>query len=271
MVGVSWIFYALAALPFAYAALWLFYRCFGEKIAFPAPKPSYKFDAGKGFVSMPTDGGAPTVGLWFPKAGARRTLLYSHGNGEDLGEIRPILKAWTMFGFNVLGYDYAGYGRTGGKPSAKGLYASADAAWNWLVDTQKIAPETIIVLGFSMGGAAASYLAAVHHPRALVLVGAFASALHVVLPINPFPWVHFLDNRAFLRTVQCPVYLLHGTRDRIVPVRNAHMNFKAIRAPKWLAIVRGAGHYRIPELAPDRYWFGVESFAETLRAENSDA
>ena len=270
-VVAMWAFlFVLAGIAAVYVLLYAIVRIFGERIAFPAPKARYAFDASGGYVWLDTPEKIRLAGIWLPFEGADYTLLYSHGNGEDIGEIRERLESFRKLGFNVFCYDYPGYGRSEGKPSESGLYMAAESAWNYLTLQRGIAPKNIAVLGYSMGSAAACYLASKHEVRALVVVGGFATALHAVLPRNIFPWVHMLDNEHRIGQVKCPVYLLHGTCDRIVPFRNGKRLYAAAKQPKYFARVHGAGHYSIPEKAPDRYWEGIARFVRTLEAEDSD-
>ncbi len=264
------LFYAVVALAAVYLLAYLVLRAMGERIAFPAPRASYVFKPDEGFVWLKAAGGVRLAALWLPCAEAQYTLLYSHGNGEDLGEIRPRLEEFCKRGFNVLAYEYPGYGRSEGRPSVDGLYAAADAAWEYLTWEKGVLPNDIAVMGYSMGGAAACHLASTYRPRALILMGAFATALHAIVPKNIFPWVRMLDNERRIARAHCPVYMLHGTRDRVVPFRNGKRLYAAAGQPKYFARVRGAGHYSIPDKAPDRYWDGITHFIRTLQAEDSD-
>ena len=247
----------------------LVYRL-GERIAFPAPKASYVLDERAGFVRLETREGVPIAGLWLENPQAQHTLLYSHGNGEDIGEILPLLKDFHARGFSVMAYDYTGYGRSGGKPGEQGLYAAADAAWDFLTADKKIPEMDIALIGCSMGGSAACYLAQKYTARAMVLVWAFASPLEAVFAFNFVPWHKWLNNRARIARARCPVYLLHGTRDGVTRFSNSVKLHAAAREPKYFARVRGAGHYDIAEKSPERYWDGIRRFIGTLEAENSD-
>lgn len=248
----------------AYALLCLFAYLFADRIAFPAPKPSYSFDPKRGYVMLKTSDGENICALWLENPKAENTILYSHGNGEDIGEIRPFLEVLRQSGFNVLAYDYCGYGQSGGRPGAAKVYPSAEAAWNHLVIDRKISPSNIAVWGYSMGSSAATWLAASKNPRALVIVGGFASAFHAVLPANILPW-EMLNNERLIKGAACPVMIIHGTKDRVVPFRNAKRLISAANEPKRLYEIENAGHYNIPELAEKIFYEGTKAFVETLK------
>lgn len=92
---------------------------------------------------------------------ARVTLLFSHGNAEDLGMIYDWLVVLSLeLRVNVLAYDYEGYGRAGGSPCERGCFAAIDAAYAYLVDGLSVPPSNIVLYGRSLGTGPSLYLAA---------------------------------------------------------------------------------------------------------------
>ena len=79
---------------------------------------------------------------YLPNPEARYTLLYSHGNGEDMGDDLPILEEYRRAGFAVFAYDYNGYGASGGRPSEAAVYRDVEAAFDFLTGTLQVPPET---------------------------------------------------------------------------------------------------------------------------------
>lgn len=160
---------------------------------------------------------APVAGVWSPVPGATRAVLFSHGNGEDLRYVHARLAAFNRLGLSALAWDYPGYGRTPGKPSEKTVYAAAETAFRHLVEERGFAPSNIVVCGYSIGSGPSCYLAEKHPDvGALLLLAPFKSAVRVVtrirlLPFDPFP------NLARLARTRCPVLVLHGTADRLIP------------------------------------------------------
>lgn len=254
------IFFILGA---AYLSILFIAYFFADKIAFPAPKASYSFSFSKDLVSFQTASGEKLCGLWLPNEDAQYTILYSHGNGEDLGEIADTLYKLKAQGFSVLGYDYCGYGQSEGAPSSAMIPLCADAAWDFLAKEKNIASENIVIYGYSMGSAASSYLAANKNPRALVLLCGFAKAICAILPVDVLPW-DFLNNEKFISQIKCPVLIVHGNKDVVVNVRNAKRLHAAANSKKYMAIVDGAGHYNIPKLAPKIYYHGIRDFINSL-------
>jgi fermentation-respiration switch protein FrsA (DUF1100 family) len=82
---------------------------------------------------------------------ARATALYCHGNGGNMSHCLSRISLLRKLGFNVLLFDYRGYGRSEGTPSEEGLYRDARAAWNWLVDEKEVPSDEIVLWGHSLG------------------------------------------------------------------------------------------------------------------------
>lgn len=187
-----------------------------NRMMFHPPSPPYG-DL-PGLVWLPVDEKAdPVAGLWSPAPGARRAILFSHGNAEDLRHYGRFLQRLNGLGYSALSYDYPGYGRSGGEPTERGAYRAAEAAWRYLADEQGIAPTNIIIAGFSIGTGPACRLARDHPDAAgLVLFAPFTSAIRVVtgirlLPYDPFP------NLANVKHTSCRMAVVHGTADDVIP------------------------------------------------------
>ncbi|MBO6101644.1 MAG: alpha/beta hydrolase [Opitutales bacterium] len=257
------LFWTAAPLAAAYALLALFAKIFAEKIAYPAPKPSYTLEELDGARLIETSLGEKICALFLESPGSKNLVIYSHGNGEDLLEILPRLEQIRSLGLNVLAYDYFGYGASEGKMSSKKMPAITEAVWSRAI-ALGFKPENITVMGYSMGSAAAVLLAAEKNPKALIVSSGFASAFRAVFPKNPLPW-DILKNADLIKRAKCPVLIIHGTRDRIVPFWNAKILLKSAGEPKYFIVVRGAGHYNVWKLQSGAYFGAVKNFAENAR------
>lgn len=169
---------------------------------------------------------APVAGVWMPVEGARRAVLFSHGNAEDLRYIHSRLAHFNRLGLSALAYDYPGYGRTPGKPTEASVYAAAETAFRHLTDDCGFAESNIVVVGYSIGSGPSCYLAERHDVGGLLLYAPFKSAVRVVtqvriLPFDPFP------NLARIPRTRCPVLVFHGTADQVVPFRHGRAVAKA--------------------------------------------
>ncbi|MDX2226150.1 MAG: alpha/beta hydrolase [Verrucomicrobiae bacterium] len=192
--------------------------------------------------------------LWLENPAAKVTVLFSHGNGEDLDSIHDFLLEIRdgATPANVLAYDYSGYGRSEGKPAEEETYRDIQTAWNWLTQTRKMAPSNIVVFGRSVGSGPSVWLAAREKPGGLILESAFSRPSQVV--VGPLPMLFQpYHNYARLPRVNCPVLLLHGTRDELILPHHANMNFRRIRTLKKLHWVKGAGHNNVFYTDPHGY------------------
>uniref|UniRef100_A0A8C1KX51 Abhydrolase domain containing 17Aa n=1 Tax=Cyprinus carpio TaxID=7962 RepID=A0A8C1KX51_CYPCA len=114
---------------------------------------------------------------------ARYTVLFSHGNAVDLGQMSSFyIGLGTRINCNIFSYDYSGYGVSTGKPSEKNLYADIDAAWHALRSRYGISPENIILYGQSIGTVPTVDLASRYECAAVVLHSPLTSGMRVAFP-----------------------------------------------------------------------------------------
>lgn len=207
--------------------------------------------------------GALISAVHLPNDTARFTLLFSYGNASSLGNSFPFLRWLHSQGFSVFGYDYHGYGRSGGKPSERTLYMDIDAAYSYLTDSLKVPPERIIAFGQSLGGAVAVDLAFRRKLGGLIVESSFVSAFRVMTRVPLLPFDKFNSIRKIGR-VSCPVLVIHGDSDRTIPLWHGQTLFRAAPSPKKLLVVPGGDHMHIPEVHLEAYARELTDFAGSL-------
>lgn len=259
----------MLSLALAVVIVWIGATAFAwlaaDAMIFLPPPPSYRADA-PGVQLVDTDDGAQIATLFLPHPAARYTLLYSHGNAEDLGHIAPVLGLLRDAGFAVLAYDYRGYGASGRKrPSVAGASHDARAAYRHATQTLGIDPSRLILHGRSIGAAPAIGLAAAEPVAGLVVESAFVSAYRVLTRIPLIPFDRF-DNLARIPSVRCPVLVIHGRRDEIVPFWHGERLLRAAPEPRQAWWVDGAGHNDLVAVAGAEYPQRLRQFADALRA-----
>ncbi|XP_034038255.1 alpha/beta hydrolase domain-containing protein 17A-like [Thalassophryne amazonica] len=175
---------------------------------------------------------------------ARYTVLFSHGNAVDLGQMSSFyIGLGTRINCNIFSYDYSGYGVSTGKPSEKNLYADIDAAWHALRSRYGISPENIILYGQSIGTVPTVDLASRFECAAVVLHSPLTSGMRVAFPdtkktycFDAFPNIEKVSK------IPSPVLIIHGTEDEVIDFSHGLALFercpKAVE-PLW---VEGAGH-----------------------------
>jgi abhydrolase domain-containing protein 17 len=226
------------------------------------PQPSSYRDSPE-IVKLRSGNGQQISALYLANPSAVFTLLVSHGNAEDLGDDRPWLEDLRRAGFNVLAYDYQGYGTSQGKPGEKTAYQDESAAYDYLTLTLQTPPERIIILGRSVGSGPAVHLAARRPVAGLILQSPFLSAFRVITAIPLLPFDKFPNYREIVR-VRCPLLIIHGTEDRVIGFWHGQKLFALAHEPKRFLAVEGADHNDLNEVAGARYFEALQSFSKML-------
>ncbi|MBN2063331.1 MAG: alpha/beta hydrolase [Sedimentisphaerales bacterium] len=200
---------------------------------------------------------------------ARYTVLFNHGNYEDLGTLADILAAYRSDGFAVVAWDYRGYGISGGRPNEANVLADAQLVYDYMVSELKIAPETIIVHGRSVGSGPACDLAVNNACAGLIIESGFKSAFSTVLPWAGLPGDRFI-NIDKIGDITCPKLFIHGHKDNIVAFEHAQTMFDKATSPKFCLWLDKAGHNDILWLEEDKYRAAIKQFAQDIEQETSN-
>lgn len=235
---------------------------FADRIIFIPPAPSYASDF-NGLIRLTTESGESVAALHYPARPGMPTLLYSHGNAEDLGQATEFYQAWHEMGFGVFAYDFPGYGQSTGTPDEASCNRSIQSAWNHLVRSG--APATsIVVVCRSVGGGPGTWLASREKPAGLVLIAPFTSAFAVPIPFPLFPRDRF-PNLKLIRSLRTPLLVLHGENDEVIPPSHGRKLVEASPASdKTFSLIRGAGHNDLFEVDGDGIIQQIADFARRV-------
>ena len=214
-----------------------------------------------GYVDIGTNGVKIAAVVLGPERG-KKAILRCHGNAEDMMGTLWALGGLASQGFTVASVDYPGYGLSDGSPDEKGCYRNVHRLYDWLVETRGFKPEDIIVDGFSIGTGPATELASTKPVGGLILEAAFLSAPRAVtrvrlLPIDPFP------NLKRIADVKCPLLMIHGTADRVVPYSQGKALYELANEPKRFESIKGGDHNTlVKDIGLGSYLKLIKEFAE---------
>jgi pimeloyl-ACP methyl ester carboxylesterase len=221
-------------------------------------------ESAEGFVDIGTNGVKTAAVVLGPRRG-KKAIIRCHGNAEHMYHSISVLRALAEKGYTVAAVDYPGYGLSDGKPDEEGCYRVVHRLYDWLIKERGFDSKDIIVDGFSIGSGPATELASKCDVGALVLEAPFLSAPRVVtrtrlLFVDSFP------NLKYIRKVKCPVLIMHGTDDRVVPFwHGCELSTLAKSAASVRFVpVEGADHGEIAVMmGTDKYLEMVSGACET--------
>ncbi|KAK2373829.1 hypothetical protein P8452_46720 [Trifolium repens] len=217
--------------------------------ASPIPHPD---DNSLDVLLVDTKHGNKIVAFYLKNPYARLTLLYSHGNAADLGQLYDLfVQLKVNLRVNLMGYDYSGYGASTGKPSESSTYADIEAIYECLETEYGVGQEDVILYGQSVGSGPTLHLAAkLPRLRGVVLHSGILSGLRVLCHVKFSFCFDIYKNINKIKKVKCPVLVIHGTEDDVVNWLHGNRLWKMAKEsyePLW---IKGGGHCNL-ELYPD--------------------
>ncbi len=198
------------------------------------------------------------------------TVIFFYGNGAYAAGMAAEFTNFRRLGLNVLLVEYPGYGMSEGKPSEQRFYQAADAAYAYLQSQPDIDRGRIVAAGWSMGAAVAIDLASRSPVSALIAIDAFTTlpeTAHAAAPWLPTSLIirSRFDNLAKIPTVACPILIVHGDRDEIVPPAMSGRLAAAARSRVTAYTVAGAGHNDTFEVGGEPLWRQIGDFLGTAQ------
>jgi fermentation-respiration switch protein FrsA (DUF1100 family) len=169
---------------------------------------------------------------------SRGAILYCHGNAGNITNLTDFaLELSCDLQCNVLIFDYAGYGKSEGKPTAKGILDDGRAARDWLAAREGIEIDDVIVYGQSLGGSVVVDIAASDGAGGLVVESSFTSLGDMGSKLFPFLPANYLlreklDSGKKIINVKCPVFISHGKADKVIPFTQGKRLFDNAKEPK---------------------------------------
>ena len=149
----------------------------------------------------------------------------------------------------MFAYDYPGYGHSSGKPTEGGTYRAIEAAYAYLTTELKVSPDNIVAANKPVGG--------------LILQSTFATVFQVVVPFRILPFEKFPTVKR-IGKIDCPLLLIHGTQDSMIPFSHSEELLAAAREPKQLIPIPGADHNDILWVGGELYVSSIQAFTQGL-------
>jgi fermentation-respiration switch protein FrsA (DUF1100 family) len=196
-------------------------------------------------ITIDTPDGEKLVAWYVPATGGKPLFLYFHGNGGALVDRVGRFRGLIADGNGLLAISYRGYGGSSGKPDEQGLLTDAAAAYAFAAARYPM--SRIAVFGESLGTGVAIWLAATSPVSLVLLQAPYTSIAEVGAAAYPFLPVRLLIKDSYrsderVGRVTAPVLVLHGERDRVVPIGYGERLYALIRAPKRFVRFPEGGH-----------------------------
>ena len=209
----------------------------------------YKYDIPFRELFFDVEEGVRINGLHFQAAEPRGLVLYFHGNSRSIKGWAKYARDFFRYGYDVVLVDYRGFGKSTGKRTEKDMLSDMDFVYRSLA--KQHTEDHLLVYGRSLGSGFAAKVASENNPRYLILDApyySFKSTIQRFLPLFPVRWVlrFHLRTDLWLKQVKCHTYILHGTRDWLIPIRNSE-KLQALN-PRKITLIRiqGGGHNNLP-------------------------
>jgi alpha-beta hydrolase superfamily lysophospholipase len=172
-------------------------------------------------------------------------VVYLKGNSKSIKGWGKFAIDFTRMGYDVVMVDYRGFGKSTGKRTEDSI--KDDLQYVYDLIREQIDEKYIILYGRSLGSGFAAKLASTNHPRMLVLESPYYSLAKVTKRYIPFMPVSLLlrfpiRTHLWLKYVDCPIKIIHGTNDKLIPFKTAVSLSKVKSENTRLYSVIGGGH-----------------------------
>lgn len=248
----------IKSIAFIYLVLLVVALGFADQLIHRPPTAGYSEDSHPIHQIEKSDGQKIAM-MHLPASPGMPTLLWSHGNAEDIGYLARRLKGFHARGYGILAYDYPGYGISEGSPDEDGCYDACQTAWNHLTENLGVPTDQIIIYGQSVGSGPSVWLAERVSCAGLMLVAPFTSAFRTITRVPLFPGDRF-NNISRIDSIESPLLVVHGEQDQVIGQWHGRKLHELHSGPKTFVGIEGAGHNDIYLLASDDILAALDKF-----------
>jgi hypothetical protein len=231
--------------------LWLFYN-YQDKLVFNpediAEDYVFKFNEKFEELFIETDDSKINV-IHFKLPNPRGVILYCHGNSGSLNTWGLVGEEFSKTGYDFVIFDYRGYGKSKGRKSEKGIHKDVSKIYEWL--KKHYSEDKIVVYGRSLGTGFATKIASRNNPKVLILETPyfnFKSIAKSYFPYLPITLIlkYTIRTDKWIRNVNCPVLIFHGTEDEVIPYENSVKLKRLLKKGDRYVTIDYANHNNIP-------------------------
>lgn len=213
--------------------------------------------------------GAEQLQAWyFHVKGSKFLAVVHHGRGGNLYNKTFLAQQLIERGLSVLVYDYCGYGESSGNACLSTFVRDGTAVHDFATKELHYLPTNILIVGESIGTGPACAIASARTSAGVLLQAPFTSlpaeakSCFPILHVYPdwvFPQPRF-ENIEYVKTDHPPLLIIHGAKDRQIPVIHSRHLFEAASEPKTLVILPNAGHRNVGGADPELFNFAISKF-----------
>jgi len=194
--------------------------------------------------------GGKINGIYFTVPSSRGVVFYLKGNSRSIKGWGKFAKDFLSNGYDFVMIDYRGFGKSTGKRSQKRLFNDSQFMYKWI--REHYDEDKIILYGRSLGSGVAARIASWNHPSMLILDSPYFSFYHNINRFmfwTPLKWLLRYDIRTdqYLKTASCPIHIIHGNKDRLIPFKQSEMLKDLYPDKIKLKEIDGAGHNDLQE------------------------
>lgn len=189
-------------------------------------------------------------GIYFKVPSSRGVVFYLKGNSRSIKGWGKFSKDFLSNGYDFLMVDYRGFGKSRGKRSQKRLFNDSQFMYDWLLE--RYDEDKIVLYGRSLGSGIAARIASWNNPKLLILDSPYYSFYYNTrrfLFWTPLKWImrYPIRTNEYLKTVSCPIHIIHGTHDYLIPYKQSEMLCSLWPEKVKLIPITGAGHNNLQD------------------------
>ncbi|MCS7035998.1 MAG: alpha/beta hydrolase [Saprospiraceae bacterium] len=245
---------ALTLAALVYGGLCAFFY-FGQDFFFFRPERlpkwfAYEYPFPFREINFDMEDGGVVNALHFQIPNSKGVVFYIKGNSRSIKGWGKFARDFVGKGYDFFIMDFRGFGKSRGRRTESILYSDLQQVYKWLA--ARYGEERIVLYGRSLGSGLAARIASWNNPSLLILDCPYYSFLYHISRYGfwlPLRWLlrYHIRTDLFIRKAQCPVYILHGKRDRLIPYRQSEMLQALSPDNIHLIPIEGAGHNNLTE------------------------